>query len=284
MGIISTGIRGEERLLLEAFRERAVAVRVVDDRRLRGRVGSWPEGLPPVDAVLLRSRSLYRNLYLARFLESQGVHTVNSPAVLHTCGDKLLTSLALSAAGAPHVEAHWGFTVGGAREAGTALGFPVVTKPVIGSWGRLVGKVGDGDALETILEHKEAVGGAPHAVHYLQRYVTCGGEDVRAFVMGDRCVAAIRRCGEGWRANTALGAGVTREVVTQELETAAVAAARAVGGGAVAVDLFPTPDGYLVNEVNGTMEFRNSIEPTGVDLAGTLADYLLESFAGVGAA
>jgi [lysine-biosynthesis-protein LysW]--L-2-aminoadipate ligase len=55
-----------------------------------------------------------------------------------------------------------------------------------------------------------------------------------------------------------------------------LAAARAVGGGVLAVDLFETDSGLLVNEVNYTMEFRNSIETTGVNIPGLVVDYVLE--------
>jgi [lysine-biosynthesis-protein LysW]--L-2-aminoadipate ligase len=65
--------------------------------------------------------------------------------------------------------------------------------------------------------------------------------------------------------------------VTPELGKLAVAAAKAVGGGVVAIDLLETPDGrLLVNEVNYTMEFRNSIETTGVDIPGKIVDYTLQ--------
>jgi [lysine-biosynthesis-protein LysW]--L-2-aminoadipate ligase len=150
-----------------------------------------------------------------------------------------------------------------------------VVKPVIGSWGRLIGKVNDPDALETILEHKESLGGAPHAVAYLQPFVEKQGRDIRSFVVDGRCVAAIHRTSAHWKTNTALGAVATGLAVDEDLRRVSVAAAEAVGGGAVAVDLFETDGGYLVNEVNGTMEFRNSVHTTGVDIPGHLADFVL---------
>jgi [lysine-biosynthesis-protein LysW]--L-2-aminoadipate ligase len=156
-----------------------------------------------------------------------------------------------------------------------AIGYPLVVKPVIGSWGRLVGKVNDPDALDLVLDHKAALGGAPHTVTYLQRFVETGGQDVRSFVVGGRCIAAIARTSEGWKTNTALGAKATGLELDSELISASEAAALAVGGGIVAVDLFETDDGYLVNEVNATMEFRNSVDTTGVDIPGVIADYVL---------
>ena len=63
--------------------------------------------------------------------------------------------------------------------------------------------------------------------------------------------------------------------MTEELAAISLAAARAVGGGILAVDLFETPDGLLVNEVNYTMEFRNSIDTTGVNIPGRMVEHLL---------
>jgi [lysine-biosynthesis-protein LysW]--L-2-aminoadipate ligase len=52
-----------------------------------------------------------------------------------------------------------------------------------------------------------------------------------------------------------------------------------VGGGLLAIDLLESPQGLLVNEVNYTMEFRNSIDTTGVDIPGKMIDYLLQEVA-----
>lgn len=275
VGLVCTGVRPEEKMLVEAFEARGVALEVVDDRMVRGDLGTWPEGMPHVDVVLLRSKSHWRNAVLARWLESLGVRPVNGARVIETCGDKVATTLALLAAAVPTLSASVALTPEAGRLAGEAVGYPLVVKPVIGSWGRLVGKVNDADALETVLDHKQAVGGAPHAVAYLQRFVEKKQRDIRSFVVGGRCVAAIHRTSAHWKTNTALGAAASGRTVDDELARVSVAAAEAVGGGVVAVDLFETDDGYVVNEVNGTMEFRNSVHTTGVDLPGHVADFVL---------
>lgn len=262
-------------MLVEAFAVLGVALEVVDDRLVRGDLGAWPEGLPRVDVVLLRSKSHWRNAVLARWLEGQGAEPVNASRVIETCGDKIATTLALLGAGVPTLTASVALTAEGGMLAGEAMGFPLVVKPVIGSWGRLIGKVNDADALETVLDHKESMGGAPHAVAYLQRFVEKKGRDVRSFVVGSRCIAAIHRTSPHWKTNTALGAVASACAVDDELARVSVAAAEAVGGGVVAVDLFETDTGYVVNEVNGTMEFRNSVHTTGVDIPGHVADFVL---------
>lgn len=275
VALVCTGVRPEEKMLLEAFAARGAEVLVVDDRLVRGDLASWPEGMPEADVVLLRSKSHWRNLVMARWLESLGATTVNRASVIDTCGDKVATTLALVAAGVPTLSASVAFTPEGGRLAGEAVGFPLVVKPVIGSWGRLIGKVNDVDALETVLDHKEAVGGAPHAVTYLQAFVEKRGRDIRSFVIDGRCIAAIERASAHWKTNTALGATASARTVDDELARVSEAAAAAVGGGVVAVDVFETDAGYLVNEVNGTMEFRNSVHTTGVDIPGLVAEHAL---------
>ncbi len=118
--------------------------------------------------------------------------------------------------------------------------------------------------------------GVDHNVFYLQEYVAKPGRDVRAFVVGGRTICAIERRSEEWITNTARGAETGPFPVDGELDELCVRAVRAVGGGALAVDLFESERGLLVGEVNATMEFRNSIEPTGVDIPGRFIDYVAE--------
>lgn len=276
IGMVCTGVRAEEKLLVEAFSARGVELQVVDDRMLRGDLSAWPVGMPRLDAILLRSKSHWRNAVLARWLEGLGARPVNRSHVIETCGDKIATTLALIAADVPTLSASVALSVEGGLEAAEAIGYPLVVKPVIGSWGRLIGKANDPDALEMALEHKEALGGAPHSVTYMQPFVETGGRDIRSFVVGGRCIAAITRSSTVWRTNTALGARADGLTVDADLARVSEAAAEAVGGGVVAVDLFETDRGYLVNEVNGTMEFRNSVLTTGVDIPGAIADLLIE--------
>jgi [lysine-biosynthesis-protein LysW]--L-2-aminoadipate ligase len=173
------------------------------------------------------------------------------------------------------------FTEQSALAALDELGYPVVLKPAVGSWGRLLSKVNDRDAAETILEHKTVLGSYHHSIFYAQKFVEkANGRDIRSFVVGDTCIAAIYRTSEHWITNTARGAKATKCEVTDEIADISLRAAQAVGGGVVAIDLFETPEGLLVNEVNYTMEFKNSIATTGVDIPKLIVDYTLRAAGG----
>ena len=201
---------------------------------------------------------------------------MNTYNVATVCGDKLLTSCALAEHNVPQPEVRVAFTEESALKTIEDMGYPVVLKPAVGSWGRLLSKVNDRDAAEAILEHKTVLGSYHHSIFYIQKYVEKSGRDIRSFVVGDKCIAAIYRTSPHWITNTARGGTATKCEVTKELNDISVNAARAVGGGIVGVDLLEDPDrGLLVNEVNYTIEFRNSITTTGVDIPQRILDYVL---------
>ena len=84
--------------------------------------------------------------------------------MLKFAGDKLLTSSLLAKAGVPQPHVLTAFTPEAALEAIDTLGYPVVLKPVVGSWGRLLAKINDRDAAEAVLEHKAFLGSVQHSV------------------------------------------------------------------------------------------------------------------------
>lgn len=273
VGFLHSLIRKEEKLLLDELATRpGVEVVMIDDREITFTLGQARHDL---DVVVERCINHSRALHALRLLESQGVACVNTSAVAATCGDKLLTSIALGEHGVPQPEVRVAFTPESAIGAIEAMGYPVVLKPAVGSWGRLLAKVNDRDAAEALLEHKTTLGSYHHSVFYIQKYVAKPGRDIRAFVVGDECVAAIYRNSEHWITNTARGGSATNCPITPELATISLAGARAVGGGVVALDIFESGGGLLVNEVNYTMEFRNSIAPTGVDIPARIVDFAL---------
>ena len=273
VGFLHSLIRKEEKLLLDELAKHGAANELVmlDDRKMVFDLKSGPD----VDIVLERCINHSRALHGLRLLESRGIRCVNRYRVADVCGDKLLTSLALEEAGVPQPEVRIAFTEASALDALDDIGYPAVLKPAVGSWGRLLSKVNDRDAAESILEHKTILGSYHHSIFYIQQYVEKHGRDIRSFVVGDECIAAIYRDSAHWITNTARGAQASNCPVTDELAAISLAAARAVGGGILAVDLFETPDGFVVNEVNYTMEFRNSIDTTGVNIPGRMVEYLL---------
>jgi [lysine-biosynthesis-protein LysW]--L-2-aminoadipate ligase len=274
IGVLCSRIRVEEKLIFAEMDQRGIDYVKIDDDDV---IFNLNEGRYPYDVVLERSIHHSRALYALKALNDAGVPTVNTAEVADVCGDKFKTTQALIKHGVPTPRTRMAFTPASALQAIEELGYPVVLKPAIGSWGRLIAKVNDREAAEALLEHKEILGSYHHSIFYIQEYVAKpGGRDIRAFVVGDECIGAIYRTSAHWITNTARGGQASVCPITPALADICVGAAHAVGGGVVAIDVLESEGGQLlVNEVNYTMEFRNSIAPTGVNIPGRIVDYTL---------
>ena len=274
VGFLHSIIRKEEKLLLDEFRSRQdVELVKIDDRQ---HFFDLHKNDFDLDVVVERCVNHSRAVHALKIFSDHDVPTVNAPEVAEVCGSKFLTTQALIKAGVPTPRCYLAFTPESALEAMDKLGYPCVIKPTTGSWGRLISKINDRDAAEAVLEHKQILGSYHHSIFYIQEYIEKQGKDIRSFVIGDRCIAAIYRHAEHWITNTARGGNTTNCPLNEDLSEISVKAAKSVGGGVVAIDVFETESGYSVNEVNYTMEFRNSIDVTGINIPAKVVDYVLE--------
>jgi len=276
LGVLCSRIRLEEKLIFRALEARGVGYDRLDEGHLALRLQAG--GLAQeYDLVWCRAISHTRALYALTILEGWGLRMVNSSQVVHTCGDKVLTTLALLRHNVPTLRTVVAFSAEAALEVIEDVGYPVVLKPATGSWGRLLSKVNDRDTAEAVLGHKATLGGPLHSVFYIQEYVDKPGWDIRTLVVGDEVVYAMYRRSAHWITNTARGGEPLLCPLTPEIEELSLAAAQAVGGGILAVDLMETADGrLLVNEVNHTPEFHGAMQAVDVDIAGKMADYVLQ--------
>jgi [lysine-biosynthesis-protein LysW]---L-2-aminoadipate ligase len=272
LAVLTTRTRLEERLIFEALERRKIPFSQIGDRTLVHHLG---EPGPRYRGVLNRIMSHTRSVYATRLFEATGHRVVNPSAVVDTCGDKILTSLALTQAGIPTPKTVVTVTPEAALDAMAQLGYPAVVKPAVGSWGRLLSKVNDRDAAETLVEHKQSMRSPIHTIFYIQEYVAKPDRDIRVIVLGDEPVAAVYRRAGHWITNTARGATTEVCPLTDDLAALALRAAKAVGGGMLAVDLLERATGeLLVTEVNHTMEFHGLSAVAEVDVADLIVSYV----------
>jgi [lysine-biosynthesis-protein LysW]--L-2-aminoadipate ligase len=272
IGFLMTRLRPEEKLLLEELTRRpnVEVVRILDGETYFDITKpSWE-----VDVLFERSISYSRGLYISRIFEAQGVPVINPSLIAERCGDKYVTSQILVRNHIPTPRVLMAFDEESALAAMDSVGYPCVLKPVIGSWGRLLARVDDRSAAEAFIEHKAALG-VNHQVFYIQEYINKPGRDIRAFVIGEEPICAIYRSSDNWITNTARGGVATNCPITDEIADLCRRAAHAMGGGLLALDLFETENGLTINEINHTMEFRNSITTTGVNIPEKMVDYVL---------
>lgn len=271
IGLVHTTIRGDEKLLVNAAKNRGIKLEVVDVRSRIFNSKTWKESF---DVVIERCVSTTMGMHAISFFESLDIPVVNSSKVAQLCVDKFATSLRLRKENVPTIPFAMTFTE---EETATAIkhlgGYPIVIKPSTGSWGRLLAKINDRDALEAVLEQKTVLGTPPHKAFYIQKFIDKPGRDIRVTTVGGKVVCAIYRETSHWISNTARGAKAKKCKVDKDLKEICLNASRAVGRGVLGVDVFESNGGYLVNEVNHTTEFKNVQAVTGVDVAGAILDY-----------
>lgn len=264
-------LREDEKLLLARLRERA-SVDAIHASRVVMAIGS---GGPDADLGVVRGVSFSTSLYSALVAESWGLHVVNSAESLVKSRDKVWSLSIFSRVGIPFPESLVSMSPESLTEASGRLGYPVVVKPVRGSWGRLVSLARDEEEARMIAEHR-AYMGENYRVGLVQRLVEKPGRDLRVFCVGGEVPAGIYRVGSHWITNIARGARAEPLKPSPEVEDLALRACRALGVEVGGVDIVEDPSrGYLVLEVNAVPEFKTTIKVTGVDLASIIADYLV---------
>lgn len=230
-----------------------------------------------IDAFLIRTMppgSLEQIVFRMDALHAavgRGIRVFNPPRALETCIDKYLTTHRLAAAGLPVPRTWAGQTAEQALQAFGELGGDVVIKPLFGSEGRGMVRVCDSEVAWRTCHAIEQIGG----VIYLQEFVQHPGWDLRAFVLGDRVLAAMRRhASGGWRTNISQQGRAEAVRLNEGEVNLALAAACAVGCPIAGVDLIQGPEGWLVLEVNAVPGWRALAKSCGVDVAIALLDYL----------
>jgi len=268
--------------LQAALVARGVEAPLVPITRLLARVGGRAclecEGvaLEACDGVIVRTipggsleQIIFRMDALHR-LEELGVRVVNSPAAIERTVDKYYTSFLLEDAGVPTPRTIVAENLDQAMAAFEELG-DVVVKPLFGSEGKGIVRVADEDSAYRAFRALEL----GRYVYYVQEFIPHRNEDIRAFVLGGRVLAAMRRRAPGWKTNVAQGARVEPVTLAADLESLSLRAARAVGAVYAGVDLLQAEDGrsYVV-EVNGVPGWRGLQRTTPVDVGASIAEHI----------
>jgi [lysine-biosynthesis-protein LysW]--L-2-aminoadipate ligase len=273
VAVVASRVRFEEKLIFEALEARGIPHGLVDPRTLHVALDG---AAPPWETALVREIGATRALYAALALESLGVRTVNDSDAIRICGDKWKTALALREAGLRAPRTVLALGPEAVPEAAEELGYPVVLKPLNGSWGRRVVLLRDAEEASAVLEYCAALPAPQAQVLCVQEPIDKPGRDVRAIVVGDEVLGATYRLAvDGWRTNVALGADSRPCPLDDDMAGLAAAAVQATGAEIAGVDLLEGRDGELyVLEVNAGVEFRGFVSACDIDVAGAIVDYV----------
>jgi [lysine-biosynthesis-protein LysW]---L-2-aminoadipate ligase len=277
--VIYDKIRFEEKALYDKAKKKGLRAQIVDAKTITIDTEIKRKALQLGDVILQRSISHFRGLYLTACLEYLGFMVINKFKVGETCGNKLITSLTLAKYQVPTPKTHFAFSAESAIEVISKTGFPLVLKPIVGSWGRGVFPLRDEEVANMIVEMREEDDSPLARIYYVQEMIKRPPRDLRCIVVGDKVVAAIYRYSaeNEWRTNVARGGKAEVAPITNELENIALKAAKAVGGGILGIDLMEDEKrGLLVHEVDNTVEFKGASNVSDADIAGAIIEYALK--------
>jgi [lysine-biosynthesis-protein LysW]---L-2-aminoadipate ligase len=250
---------------------------IVPPTRVLGLLGPGDAALARLD-VLPSLEGIEPGIWEVGRLESDGVHVLNRLRALFATHDKLQTARILHAVSVPHPRtAHMI-----AAHAISPIEPPVVVKPRFGSWGKNVTLCESRAELTAYLEELSTREWFRRQGVLVQELIPPLGHDLRLVVAGGQVVGAVRRhAAEGeWRTNVALGAEREATAPPQAAREIAVAAAAAVEGDLVGVDLMPTHEGgWVVIELNGAVEFNQEYS-LDRDVFSAVVDALLSAIDG----
>jgi [lysine-biosynthesis-protein LysW]--L-2-aminoadipate ligase len=274
--ILYDNIRWEEKALFEAAKKRGINVTMLDCKTLSLKLeGRNDDDILSNGTVIQRCVSYFRSIHSTSMLEGLGYRVINSFETSNICGNKLFAHVTLRKSGVKTPKAITAFSAESALTAIEEIGYPVVIKPTVGSWGRLIGLLRDRDAAEAVIESREYMFPL-YRIYFFEEFVKRPPRDIRAIVIGNRVAAAIYRYSghEEWKTNMALGGKAEPCAVTKELEDLCLKASDAVQGEIVGVDLMESDElGLMVHEVNSTTEFKNTVRVTGVDIPTLAVEY-----------
>jgi len=277
--IVFDRLRTEEKLLQKNAEDLGYETSMIDAKITSFDTDSNPENYKFGDVVLERCVSYYRGLHFTACLEFMDIPVINKFDVANTCGNKMITSMLLKKNNIPTPKTYFSFSAETALENFENIGYPLVIKPIIGSWGRSVMPIKDKDTAEAVIENRQVTDGPQDRIYYLQEMIDRPPRDIRVITVGDQSISAMyRKSSGGFKTNIALGADPELCEITKEIEDLCEKTSKAVGGGILGIDLMEDKErGLVVHEVNNTVEFKGLVKVSKKNIPKEMIDYAIRN-------
>ena len=256
--VVFDRLRAEEKMLEKEASNLGHEAIMLDAKTVQINTDSKKRDFDFGDVVLERCVSYFRGLHFTAGLEFMDVPVLNKFQVANQCGNKMFMTLLLEKYNVPTPKTYFSFSSESALENIEKVGYPLVIKPVIGSWGRGVMQLKDRDTADAVFEIRDITDSPHDRIFYLQELITRPPRDIRVITVGDEPIAAMyRKSSGGFKTNIALGADPELCEITKEIEDISTKASKAMGGGILGIDIMEDQSrGLVVHEVNNTVEFK----------------------------
>jgi len=267
--------------LKESFKKKGFETFCFTFEDLVARVGMIPSAsfqnlnLSDLDALLVRPigrgslEQIIFRLNLLQRLSRSNLKVINNPSAIEKAADKYNTLTIMSEYGIRVPQTIVTENVREAMTAFTHFGSDVIIKPIFGSRGIGAARISDADVAERVFRTLKF----NKQILYVQEYIEHGTSDIRAFVIGNKVAAAMRRKGKSWKTNVSKGAKPIHIEISGDLEQVAVKAAGAIGCEIAGVDIIEG-DPPIVLEINSQPGWRGLQLTTEISISDLIAEYI----------
>lgn len=267
--------------LKESFKKQGFETFCFTFEDLVARVGLIPSAsfknldLSDLDALLVRPigrgslEQIIFRLNLLQKLSRSNLKVINNPSAIEKAADKYNTLAIISEYGIRVPQTIVTENVREAMTAFTQFGSDVIIKPIFGSRGIGAARISDTDVAERVFRTLKF----NKQILYVQEYIEHGTSDIRAFVIGNKVAAAMRRKGKSWKTNVSKGAKPMHIEISGDLEQVAIKAASAIGCEIAGVDLIEG-DPPIVLEINSQPGWRGLQLTTEISISDLIAEYI----------
>lgn len=272
------------RRLRKAFEDRHRTISLFSFQDLVARIGRTPKVsfmnmdlISDLSALFVRPigrgslDEIIFQLDVLHTLSEGGVPVINAPTAIERAVDKYRALEFLKSAAIPVPGTIVTENVNEAIQAFKSFGGEAIVKPVFGSRGIGAARISDPDIAERVFRTLRFY---KHVI-YIQQFISHGTRDIRAFVIENEVIAAMRRESKSWKTNVSQGAKPVEFDPPEELSKMAVEAARVIGCEIAGVDVMESDQGFMINEVNSQPGWRGLQSTTKTDIAGKIADYVV---------
>jgi RimK family alpha-L-glutamate ligase len=223
-----------------------------------------PIGRGSLEELVFRLDTLYK-------LERKGFYIINPAEAIEHCADKYDILAILEDNNIPVPRTIATESVNEGLKAFADLGSDVILKPIFGSRGIGATRIVDSEIAATIFKAITF----HHGVIYIQEFVPHGYSDIRAFIVNNYVIAAMRRVAKSWKTNYSQGAKPAPIKLDLELAELAVKATKAVGCKIAGVDILEGPKGPVIVDVNSQPGWTGLQLVTKVNIADEIVSFIL---------
>tara|TARA_B100000749_G_scaffold279370_1_gene271990 strand:- start:411 stop:1289 length:879 start_codon:yes stop_codon:yes gene_type:complete len=277
LGIVYDRLRWEEKALLKEAELMGINVKFIDIKSMKLDSRTSEEVIKEQfgEVVLQRCISHIRGLSITKYLELNDVKVINNYETNESCGNKMNSTIMLEKAKIPTPRSIISFSSEATINSIDMIGYPAVSKPVIGSWGRLVIPLRNKETAKAFTDVRDQNSNPYNQIHYIQEMIDRPPRDIRCIVVGEEIVTCVYRYSppDEWRTNVAVGGKTEKCLINSELEEIIFKTSKIFGGGILGIDLMESPKGIVVNEINPTVEFRGASKVTEINIPRAIINY-----------